>query len=303
MKKNIGLVILGIVIGVLIMSLSWPKRIAKLADGKEVIVTVNDKTYSADDYYDLLKGQDNLNTILRKINVDLTKAMYPNNETESVNYANDRYNTFLQQADAYGVTEEDALKQYGYNSKEDMIKYLKDDYYLNKYYTEQLSNRFSDEDLKKKYDDYYFPTRKAYLFSSLDKAKLDNAKKQLDKGVSANKIISDNSVAYNDLSYSFTDTAYGDKISSAILMTGKNKTSNIFQDETYGYAFVYVYDIEESKSYEEVKDSLLEMSLSQLEETDKNINQKIMIELQEKNNISFKDTTLKDLYDKYKKGI
>lgn len=301
MKKNIGFLLLGLVIGILIMALSWPKRIAKLADGKEVIVTTDGNTYTADDYYDLLKGQDNINSILRKINIDLTKSMYPNQESDSVNYANDRYNTFVSQADAYGMTEADALKQYGYNSKDDMLAYLKDDYYLNKYYVDKLTEKVSENDLKKQYDDYYFASRKAYLFSSIDKTELDDAKKQLDKGVNPSKIINDNKVAYNDITYTFTDTSYSQNLSNAILMTSKESTSNIFQDETYGYAFVYVYDIEESKPYEEVKDSLLDRALTSLEQTDPNINQKIMIELQEKNNISFKDTALKDLYDKYKK--
>ena len=303
MRDKILCVSFGIFIGSIFMLMLWPDRIAKLADGSEPIVTLNDKTYTADDYYKTLKDHDNIDVLLRMINVDLTKKIYGIQDNESTNYANERYDTFLAQTNSYGLTEEEALSQYGYSNKQDMIEFLKDDYYLNKYYTDKLSSRYSDEDLRKQYEDYYFPTRKVYLFSSLKKEDLDKAKKSLDKGSSAQSIISGNTVAYNDITYSFMDTYYSDTISTAMLMTSLNKTSNIFQDDTFGYAFVYVYEIEDNKSFEDVKDDILNYTLDKLEETDKNISQKIMLELQEENNILFKDTSLSDIYERYKMEI
>ena len=91
MIHNIIYVILGIIIGVLIMLAVWPKRIAQLSDGSEAVVTVGDKSFSANEYYEMLKGKDKLTTILREIDLYLTKQKYPNRETESTNYANERY--------------------------------------------------------------------------------------------------------------------------------------------------------------------------------------------------------------------
>ena len=50
-KTNGKGIIIGLVVGVLVMYIFWPKRIAKLENGEEVSITVKDKTITADSLY------------------------------------------------------------------------------------------------------------------------------------------------------------------------------------------------------------------------------------------------------------
>ena len=43
--------LIGVIITVIVVIIIWPKRIATLKDGTQPILTVNNKTYTADDLY------------------------------------------------------------------------------------------------------------------------------------------------------------------------------------------------------------------------------------------------------------
>ena len=301
MIHNIIYVILGIIIGVLIMLAVWPKRIAQLSDGSEAVVTVGDKSFSANEYYEKLKGKDKLTTILREVDLYLTKQKYPNRETESTNYANERYDMFVSQAEAYGMDEATALEQYGYSSKKEFMDYLKDDYYLNQYYNEKLENRYTEDELKAYYDLNYFTPRSIYLFSDTDKSRVDSIKKKMDKGTKVSDIVGKGLIAYNQVDITFMNTEYGTEVLSRASTMKKGEVSDVFQHESFGYVFIYVEDVKETQPFEDIKKDILEIMLQRLEEEDPNIMYKVMIELQKENNIVFNDSELQKEYNEYVK--
>ena len=73
MKDNIinriVFLIVGILLGVVLTIAIMPKKVAKLSDGSEEVVTVGNRSISADEYYGMLKGEDKLSVLLR--NIDL----------------------------------------------------------------------------------------------------------------------------------------------------------------------------------------------------------------------------------------
>ena len=305
MKDNIinriVFLIVGILLGVVLTIAIMPKKVAKLSDGSEEVVTVGNRSISADEYYGMLKGEDKLSVLLRNIDVNLLKDKYTNQEKESSEYAEKRYKTFLDQAQLYGYDEKTGLQQYGYSNKEDFINYLKDDYYLNKYYEEKLSGLITDNELQDYYATNYFAPKHVYVFSVQDDTtQLNQISKELKKGMKISKVISKYSdIPYNEIDITFTDNSYGQDFLTTITSLKKGDVSSVLQSNVFGNYVVYVESVGEKQSYEDVKDQLKEAAMTAKESEDPNTMYKVMIDLQKENNISFKDSYLNDLYKKY----
>ena len=295
-------ILIGLVIGILLMIIINPKRIAKLSDGSEEIVKVNNKSISANEYYTLLKGKDNISMLLRHIDVLILKDKYKDREDKALEYAKDRYDTFIRQGELYNMDEEALLSYYGYSNKDDFMSYLKDDYYLHTYYEEVMKDKISEDDLKKYYDENYFPDKHIYVFSSATSSNdLNKIKKELDKGESVNNILKKyNKVASNDMDITFTDTSYGIDILGVVKNLNKNKTSPILNNDVFGYYVIYVDKVGEKQDFYDVRDKILNVKYDELEEEDNNLMYKVMLDLEKENNIKFSDTELEKKYKAYK---
>ena len=81
-KEKIKYIIIGLVIGLIIMGIVWPKESAKLSDGSNVVVEAGDVQISADQYFKKLKDNDNLKYLLRMLDLSLTKELYTDADRE-----------------------------------------------------------------------------------------------------------------------------------------------------------------------------------------------------------------------------
>jgi hypothetical protein len=189
----------------------------------------------------------------------------------------------------------------GYTKKDEFINYLKDDYYLNKYYESKLTEVYTEDDYKSFYDKNYFPTKGIYIFSdSTNKNKLKEIKNKLDKGTKVSKILSTyTDIPYNQIDINFTDFQYGEDVLNIVKLLGINKTSSIVENEVFGNYFVYVYDAKENQSYDDVRSSIEDYFMNKAEQDDPNVMYKIMIDLQKEYKLEFKDDELKEAYNKY----
>lgn len=305
MKENIVnkivYIIVGVLLGMVLMLVLMPKKIAKLSDGSEEVVSVGDRSISAEEYYSMLKNEDKLSILLRNIDVNLLKEKYPNQDKESSEYAENRYKTFLDQGQLYGYDEATSLKQYGYNNKNDFINYLKDDYYLNKYYEEMLISSYSADELYQFYINNYFAPKHVYVFSVQDDTtELNKIVKDIKKGTKISKIISKYSeIPYNEIDVTFTETAYGEDFVTTVNALKKGEVSSVLSSTVFGNYVVYVDSIKEKESYEDVEQQIKDFAMTAKESEDPNSMYKVMIDLQKENNISFKDSELNELYKKY----
>ena len=299
--NKILLIVFGIIVGVITTLILVPTKIAKLSDGSEEVASISTRTISADEYYNLLKKKDNLSVLLREIDVSILKGLYPDSDNNALAYAENRYSTFLEQSELYGMSEEESLKQMGYTKKDEFINYLKDDYYLNKYYESKLTEVYTEDDYKSFYDNNYFPTKGIYIFSdSTNKNKLKEIKNKLDKGTKVSKILSTyTDIPYNQIDINFTDFQYGEDVLNIVKLLGINKTSSIVENEVFGNYFVYVYDAKENQSYDDVRSSIEDYFMNKAEQDDPNVMYKIMIDLQKEYKLEFKDDELKEAYNKY----
>ena len=130
-KTNGKGIIIGLVVGVLVMYIFWPKRIAKLENGEEVSITVKDKTITADSLYSGLKLKYGASEIVQQVDKLILDEKYKLTESdlEEINKSKENYYSTFESY--YGIKKEQFLKQNNFDSEEDFLEYLKLEYKRN----------------------------------------------------------------------------------------------------------------------------------------------------------------------------
>ena len=66
-KKELKGTVVGILIGILVMLIFWPERIAELKDKEQVAITVDGKNITADSIYKGMKNKYSANEIVEQV--------------------------------------------------------------------------------------------------------------------------------------------------------------------------------------------------------------------------------------------
>ena len=305
-KSNIGGIILGAVIVAIIAAIIWPKRVAKLTNGEEVVAETNIKQYSANFLYDELKEKNGLTILLTNLDRDIINNKYGTSLDEDARKdAETQAETYFQQYKLYYQMEEDEfLSQNGFKDKEEFIQELMMTYKINKYVNEYITSGLTDDDLKKYYDENVFGKKKIYLISSAsDESKVKSAQKEVKNGTSIDKIKSKYSdLAVNDLEISY-DSA--NVVSETVLNAFKNLkakgTSDVIKDDTYGNVFVYVEKAEDKPSYDSIKDTLKDTIATNKQTEDQSLYYKALKQLRSDYGIKFNDADYEKYYENFNK--
>ncbi len=306
-QKCLACLLIGMIIGALAMSFCWPKRVAKLKNGEEVIATVGNYTVSADEIYDALKNQTAMMHVLDLIDYSILLDMYGKSD-EAGTYAKEQSEIIYQQYEQfYGSTKEEFLTSNGYKNEDAFMEYLNHDYYYNKYYNEYMLKQITDEEVEKYYNDFVSGKKKVHLYTKYDDSvDLKEIKKALDKGTSIAKVNEKfKGAMYNELGeISYLDYAdYSDEFISNLYSLKKGDTSKVFQDGATGESLIYVESAEEKLELKDIKDDLKEMLATKKGNEDESLYYKAFIELREEKGLKFNDTEYKDLYDNYLKSF
>ena len=305
-KSNIGGIILGAVIVAIIAAIIWPKRVAKLTNGEEVVAETNIKQYSANFLYDELKEKNGLTILLTNLDRDIINDKYGTSLDEDARKdAETQAETYFQQYKLYYQMEEDEfLSQNGFKDKEEFIQELMMTYKINKYVNEYITSGLTDDDLKKYYDENVFGKKKIYLISSAsDESKVKSAQKEVKNGTSIDKVKSKYSdLAVNDLEISY-DSA--NVVSETVLNAFKNLkakgTSDVIKDDTYGNVFVYVEKAEDKPSYDSIKDTLKDTIATNKQTEDQSLYYKALKQLRSDYGIKFNDADYEKYYENFNK--
>ena len=305
-KNNIGGIIIGAVVVAIIAAIAWPKQIAKLSNGEEVVAETKLKQYSADFLYSQLKEKNGLTILLSNLDRDIINDKYGTSlDKVAREEAETQVETYLQQYKLYYQLEEDEiLKQNGFNTKEEFIQELIITYKLNKYVIEYLSSSLTEEELNKYYDENVFGNKKVYLISSTtDESKIKAAQKEVKNGTSIDKIKSKyTTLTVNDLEVTYDNASV---VSETILKSFKNLkakgTSDVVQDDTYGYVFVYVEKADDKPAFDSIKDSLKETIANKKQTEDSTLYYKALKQLREDYGIKFDDSDYEKYYNNFNK--
>lgn len=306
LKKHlveIGCLVVGIIIGISIMALNWPERVTSLKNGEEVIVTVDKKDFTANDYFQALKKEKGLDLLLNEIDLYILNKKY-DLEKEAKKYAKDQAKTYYDSyKQYYGQGKDEFLSSNGFDSEEAFLEYLEKNYYFEHYYNEYLESKIKEKDIKDFYKKDVFGDKGIYILSSTeDKNDLAAAKKELDKGTDIKKVLKKYpSITSNEVeSLKFKDQgSYSKEFIKQLKKLKAKDTSKIFKDDSFGQVLIYVDNAKKKPSLKDCKKDIISTIRANMNSEDPSLYYKAFIKLRDDANIEFKDSKLNEEYKEY----
>ena len=308
----------GLLLGLLIMFIFMPDRIATLKDGTQPIATISGKNITADELYEDMKSQYPINVLLDKIdNIILTKK-YKEDDTmkDKVNSNAEYYLNMYKQYYKDITDENELLEKMGFASYDKYLEYLKLDYRKTKYTEEYIKDNLTDDEIQKYYDENVFGDINCQHVlvkvksddSSSEGLSDDEAKKlaeeiikKINDGTSWEDIQKEykDKVTYEDLGYQSWDASLETNFLTAIKDMDENSFSKEPVKTSYGYHVIYKLDQKKAPKLNKVKDTIIEKLISNKKSEDQNISYKALINLRKENKLEFSDTVMKEKYETY----
>ena len=258
----------GLLLGLLIMVMFTPKRIATLKDGQEPIATLNGKNITADELYTMMKSQYSISILLDKIDTDILTELYPEDDElkETVNSTAENY---LNQYKQYGYTEEQFLSQIGVDSYSEFIEYLKLDYRRRQYEDKYIEDNLTDKEIEKYYKDNVFGDINCQhilvtvksdddsdgLTDEEAKALAEEIITKINDGTSWDDIKEQykDKTTFEDLKYQSWDASLEESFLNAIKEMDENSYSKTPTKTSYGYHVIHTLDKKEKPTLKEAK--------------------------------------------------
>lgn len=305
-KRELMFLFVGLVIGLLVMYILWPSRVATLKSGEEVVVEVKGKQFTADELYNKLKSTSGLDQLIDMVDSYLLHEKYDFKE-ESEKYAKEQSESiFKTYKDYYGYSKKEFLDNNGFDDEKAFLDYLSNEYYYQQYYKEYVTGTITDKEI----DDYYktkvFGEKQVYIFTAgTEENDLENVRKYLNDGKTIDQIKKKypkvTATTVDALKYTDTDS-YSENVLSNVASTKKGKCSKVFQDDTLGYVVVYVLDEKETPKFEDVTDEIVSLIVSKKQSGDEKLYYQAFIKLRKDYDIKFNDTVMEDSYKKLVKN-
>lgn len=307
----------GLLLGLLIMVIFMPDRIATLEDGTQPIVSIDGENITADELYEDMKGQYPINILLDKIDNKILTELYEKNDemTEEVNSNAEYYLNLYKQYYTDISDESELLETMGFSSYEKYIEYLELDYRKNKYLEQYIEDNLTDKEIQKYYDENVFGDINCQhvlvsikgdddedgLTEDEAKALAEEIINKLNDGTSWEDIQKEykDQVTYEDLSYQSWDASLETTFLDAIKDMDENSYSKEPVKTSYGYHVIYKLDQKEAPKLEDVKDTIIDDLIEDKKAEDENLLYKALINMRKEHNIEFSDTVMKEKYDTY----
>mgnify|MGYP004547547209 FL=1 len=308
--KVVGTFLVGLVFGLVIMRLCFPQRIAKLADGTEVVVSYDDKQITADTLYEDMKEFFSVNVLLNDVDMGILDAKYGKTDerAESAEYYTKYYIDMYK--DYYGYNEEDAIKALGFETRDEVYEYFELDYLRHKYYDEYLEKQITEDTIKKYYKnnvygDYNTKHMLVKVASDATSKEKKTAKKlaeeiikKLKSGKSWDEVATEykDKITVEDLGVK----TFKDSIDSAYVKEALALKVNTYSKKpvlgTYGYHIIYKVAQEDKKPLEEIRSDVIELVKKDMEAKDSKLFYKVLVNLRNEANLKIYDTRLNDAY-------
>jgi len=300
----------GVLISAIITTIIWPDRIATLADGTQPVAEVNGEKITADILYEDLKKDNDINSLLSRIDHMILSEKYEKNE-EMTNEVEQMAQSYYSQAESYyQMSKEDFLSQYGYKSHEDFIKDLTLNYRREKYFNDYTESLITEDEINKYYEkNIYGDIDSKHMLVTIDEDRTDeDAKKladeiisKLNEGKTFDEVKEEykEQVTYEELGYQ----PYNANIETSYMNALKNLKNDEYTTEavktSYGYHIIYRIVQKEKPSLENVKETIIDDLAKEKQETDENLYAKSLIELRKEKELTFYDTVIEEKYNDY----
>ena len=305
-KSTAAAFVIGLAIGLLIMLLIMPDRIATLENGEEVIVTIGDSTITANDLYNDMKEYYSVNVLLEKIDNMILTAKYPetNEMKTDVNNTADYYISMYETYSGY--TEDQFLEANEFKSRDEFIDALTLEYRRNICYDEYAKSIITDKEINAYYDNNVYGDIKAKYISiegTNDDAKALASRiiNKLNNGETYEAIIEHykDRISTKDLGY----VSFDSNIDNAYLVALKNLSNNSYTKEAIedkdGFKIFFRGDAKEKDSLDNIRERIIKVLATEKKEADSTLLYKALINMRKDADVEIKDTGLAREYDKY----
>lgn len=309
--KTIGTFFIGLVIGLVVMRLCFPERIAHLADGTEVVVSYNDKEITADTLYKDMIEYFSVNVLLNDVDMGILNAKYGESDErkESAEYNTKYYINMYKEY--YGYSEDEAIKALGFTSKDELYKYFELDFLRKKYYDEVISKDITQKTInkyykEKVYGDYntkHMLVKVAEDASSKEKKEAKKLAEEIIKKLNSGKTWEEVSEEYKDkiTAEDLGIKTFKDSIDEAYVKAALALKVNTYSKKpvlgSYGYHIIYKVAQEDKKPLDEVKNDVISLIKADMEKKDPKLLYKVLVELRKEANLKIYDTKLNDEYN------
>ena len=304
----------GLLLGLLIMVMFTPKRIATLKDGQEPIAKLDGKNITSNELYTMMKNHYSVSLLLDKIDTDILTKLYPEDDEmkETVNSTAENY---LNQYKQYGYTEEQFLSSNGFSNYNDFLDYLKLDYRRRQYEDKYVEDNLTDKEIEKYYNDNVFGDINCQhllvtvksdddsegLTDEEAKALAEEIITKINDGTSWDDIKEQykDKTTFEDLKYQSWDASLEESFLKAIKEMDENSYSKEPTKTSYGYHVIHTLDKKEKPTLKDAKETIIEKLVSEKKSEDTNLLYKALIALRKEHKLEFTDTDLEDKYKTY----
>lgn len=321
MKKKIIIPVL-----VVLLLVTGCRKVPKLENGQEKVVSFDEGGISVDDLYDQMKSKYALNILLDMVDKEITDKKYEVTDEEKEYIANQKSteNTYYEilYKNSYSTFERYIQAKYGVSTTEALEEIYRLSYRRNQLIEDYLKEHISESEIKDYFENSYIGDIEAshilitaeYSDTATDEEKeaaenkaLETAKeviKKLDEGADfaelAKEYSKDGSAddggslgrfGHGDMVSEFEEAAYALEVGKYTKEPVKTKFGYhiILKTKDYGKG-----DLEDAK--EEIIETLVDNKLNE----EANITYKTLIEIRDDYGVTIEDSTLKDQYENYK---
>ena len=312
-KEQIITFCVGLFLGLFIMMFFFPDRIAELKNGEQVAIEVGKNNITANEIYNRIKKASSLNVLAEKVDQIILYEKYELTE-EDKKTINENAETYIEQAKQYyQVSEEEFLKSYGFDTKEDYIKNVIElDYLRSKYFKDYMYKIITDTEVQSYYDNNVYGTintehilvKNDNLEDEAAKSKATEILEKLKNGASWEDLKNEyrSVITTESVPVDFDSPLESNYKSEAERLTDGAYSTSLVKT-TYGYHIVYRKSSEEKSKVESLTTRIKDVISSQKQEADNNLYAKALIEMRKEAGMEIKDTEIKEIYDYYMKTI
>lgn len=292
----------------------------KLKDGEEVVASLKDKQFTAEELFDELKERYGSTVLTNMIDTYIINTEIPDDKDyeESAKAELSSTKAYYEQ---YNYSWDTVLSYYGFSNDDDFLKASIENNKRSDIITKYVKEKITDDEIneyyeKEIYGDYTVkhilvkPETTSDMSEDEKKEANENAKKKaeeaiekLNEGTSWSDVVkeySDDDQTKNDDGNlpAFTNGDYVDSFFEATLELEDGNYTKEPVESTYGYHIIYRVSATEKPSLEKAKEKCLEKIAANKLNNDASLATNTWIEIREKYDLDIADSTIKEDYKK-----
>jgi len=302
--------IIGLVIGAIIMfAVLYFVNNGAVIKVKGDKVTKNELFTTMKEYYAVGLIIDEIDKMILPEKYTLTDDMKADIEDEAKYYLS-MYQSY------YGYTEEEFLKENGFENKQEFLDYLGLDYRRNLYYYDYLENKLEDGAVQAYYDANKADVDKAeneHILVTVSEGAADEEEKEalalaneiiskLNEGKSFADVAAEyaDKATYQQLGFVGKDDSLVEEYLNALFTLEDGKYSAEPVKTEYGYHIIHRTG---TSTVEDVREDIIDVLAADIVAEDANIHEKALLELRKEYKLKINDKILREKYEEYEKSL